>query len=248
MSFRAHATRIRLELAMGTIAIASPSVTAGAAQNAVRPAAAAAPTYADCVAEAAQRFGLPETWIWAVMRAESRGDPRAVSRAGAIGLMQIMPATWTGLTARYALGSDPFDVRANIHAGAAYLREMLDRYGDLGMALAAYNAGPARVDDWRARARSLPAETSGYVARIASAVGVSASPSVIMPRAPSITWRNASLFTVRRDGASAGTNDAVLARPIDKAAAPVVPESSQRPADPLPTNPLFVAHSGRGAP
>jgi soluble lytic murein transglycosylase-like protein len=74
------------------------------------------------------------------MRAESGGNPRAISAAGAMGLMQLMPATWRSLTARYGLAADPFDVHANILAGAAYLREMLDRYGDLPTALADYNA------------------------------------------------------------------------------------------------------------
>src|SRR3546814_6116906 len=82
------------------------------------------------VAEASQRFGIPERWIWRVMHAESRGNQRAVSRAGAMGLMQIMPPTWAMLTARHRLGGDPFDVRANILAGAAYLRALWDRYGD----------------------------------------------------------------------------------------------------------------------
>ena len=89
--------------------------------------AVAAHPYAGHVAEAAQRFGIPEAWIWAVMRAESNGDPGAVSRVGAMGLMQLMPGTWAALTARYGLGGNPWDARANIHAGAAYLREMLER-------------------------------------------------------------------------------------------------------------------------
>ena len=102
--------------------------------------------YAAPVAEAAQRFAIPELWIWRVMHAESRGRPGAVSHAGAMGLMQIMPGTWASLTARHRLGPDPFDPRANILAGAAYLRAMWDRYGDIALMLAAYNAGPGRAD------------------------------------------------------------------------------------------------------
>src|SRR3546814_12748956 len=79
------------------------------AQEAPVAVPAAAHPYADHVAAAARRFGIPEAWIWAVMRVESRGNSRAVSRAGAMGLMQIMPATWAGLRARYGLGPDPFD-------------------------------------------------------------------------------------------------------------------------------------------
>lgn len=107
--------------------------------------------YGGAIGEAATRFGIPATWIRAVIRIESGGDPRAVSPVGAMGLMQVMPSTWATLTARHALGRDPFDTRANILAGTAYLRELIDRYADLPTALAAYNAGPGRVDAWRTR-------------------------------------------------------------------------------------------------
>ena len=123
--------------------------------------------YAIHVADAARRFGIPETWIWAVIRVESGGNSRAVSRAGAMGLMQIMPATWAGLRTRYGLGTDPFDVRDNIMAGTAYLRAMHDRYGNASAMLAAYNAGPGRYDDYLSRGRPLPPETVGYLARLA---------------------------------------------------------------------------------
>ena len=98
-----------------------PALSAAAAQSApaIVPAAAPRHPYARHMSEAAQRFGIPESWIARVMHVESRGNPRAVSRAGAMGLMQIMPATWTMLSARHGRGSDPFDVRANILAGAA---------------------------------------------------------------------------------------------------------------------------------
>ena len=103
--------------------------------------------YAVFIAEASRRFGVPEGWIRAVMRVESRGDVRAISPAGAMGLMQVMPDTWTDLRLRHSLGSDPFSPRDNILAGAAYLREMHDRYGSPGF-LAAYNAGPGNVNKW----------------------------------------------------------------------------------------------------
>ena len=80
------------------------------------------------VAEAAQRFGLPKHWIYAVMRAESAGRIGAVSSAGAMGLMQLMPGTWARQRSRFRLGSDPFDPRDNIMAGTSYLREMYDSY------------------------------------------------------------------------------------------------------------------------
>ena len=122
---------------------------------------------ADHVREAAQRFGLPDAWIYAVIRIESAGRVRAVSAAGAMGLMQLMPGTWARQRARLILGSDPFDPRDNILAGTAYLREMYDRYGPAGF-LAAYNAGPGRYEEWRDRGRPLPLETRRYVASVAA--------------------------------------------------------------------------------
>jgi soluble lytic murein transglycosylase-like protein len=117
------------------------------------------------VREASRRFGIPEHWIYAVIRAESAGRLRAVSPAGAIGLMQLMPGTWARQRARFALGGDPFDPRDNILAGTSYLREMYDRYGVQGF-LAAYNAGPGRYEDWLARKRSLPLETRRYMQKV----------------------------------------------------------------------------------
>src|SRR5690606_12918304 len=118
------------------LTVAAPPSLAALAQQA--PLAAPVPhdPFAPHIAEAAAWFGLPEHWIAAVLQAESAGDPRAVSRAGAMGLMQVMPETWAELRARHRLGPDPFDIRDNIHAGAAYLREMLDHYGNVGAMLA----------------------------------------------------------------------------------------------------------------
>ncbi|MFX5210854.1 lytic transglycosylase domain-containing protein, partial [Acinetobacter baumannii] len=76
------------------------------------------------------------------MKIESGGERRATSPRGALGLMQLMPGTWVELSARYRLGLDPFDARDNILAGAAYLKELQDRFGSAGF-LAAYHAGPA---------------------------------------------------------------------------------------------------------
>ena len=160
---------------------------------------AVAHPYAGHVADAARRFGIPEAWIWAVMRVESGGNARAVSRAGAMGLMQIMPATWADLRARYGLGADPFDVRDNIMAGAAYLRAMHDRYGNASAMLAAYNAGPGRYDDYLSRGRPLPPETVGYLAQLTAVVGT-AEVSVSAPPDP-FAWRRAALFV--RTGSAA---------------------------------------------
>src|SRR6185312_9285799 len=114
-----------------------------------------------------KRFDVPEIWIRSVMKVESGGNEYlngrlVTSSAGAMGLMQVMPQTYEELRDRYALGDDPFHPRDNILAGTAYLREMYDIYGSPGF-LAAYNAGPKRLDDYLANVRPLPAETRRYV-------------------------------------------------------------------------------------
>jgi soluble lytic murein transglycosylase-like protein len=114
------------------------------------------------IAEASLRFGIPEDWIIRVMRAESGGRTEQNgkpirSRVGAIGLMQIMPATWAALTVRYGLGSNPDDPRANILGGTAYLREMYDLFG---------YPGPGRYSAYRTGKSRLPSETVAYVASI----------------------------------------------------------------------------------
>jgi hypothetical protein len=123
------------------------------------------------VTEASQRFGVPDAWIRAVMQVESAGDINSTSSAGAMGLMQVMPQTYAMLRARLGLGANPYDRRDNIMAGAAYLREMHDRYGSAGF-LAAYNAGPGRFEKFRAGVRPLPAETVHYLARLNPMIGI----------------------------------------------------------------------------
>ena len=150
--------------------------------------------HAAAIAEASARFAIPEHWIRAVIRAESAGDPRAVSHAGAMGLMQVMPGTWSVLREDHGLGADPFDPRDNIIAGTAYLRAMLDRYGTVGGMLAAYNAGPGRYDAYLTEGRRLPAETRAYVAMLAPRLdGTARLPN----RATVADWREAALFTDR---------------------------------------------------
>ena len=177
------------------------SVCAGSGVAVAQSASVARPAadpYAAYIAEASQRFGIPERWIRAVLRAESAGDKGAVSSAGAMGLMQVMPDTWAGLRARHRLGRDPYQPRDNILAGTAYLREMFDRYGNVGAMLAAYNAGPGRYDEHRATGRPLPAETRAYVAALAPILGgaaASEAPSSAPP--PPSDWRDAPLFVLR---------------------------------------------------
>jgi soluble lytic murein transglycosylase-like protein len=131
------------------------------------------------IREASQRFGIPEAWIRAVMRAESAGltmfDGKPItSSAGAMGLMQLMPDTWREMRERFKLRADPYDPRDNIAAGAAYLRQMYDRYGYPNL-FAAYHAGPGRFDAYLKGLRALPSATSAYLAETTLSLGKSSS-------------------------------------------------------------------------
>jgi Transglycosylase SLT domain len=156
----------------------------------------AANPFADFVAEAARRFGVPALWVNAVMMVESGGEVRAVSPQGAMGLMQIMPDTWDDLRSRHGLGTDPFDPRDNILAGTAYLREMHDRYGSPGF-LAAYNAGPKRYEEYLTTARELPAETQLYVATLAPMTGAPQVGGTVAIARRETPWQESALFTAR---------------------------------------------------
>ncbi|SMH29687.1 lytic transglycosylase domain-containing protein [Mesorhizobium australicum] len=193
------------------------------------------------VAEASARFRIPVEWIRAVLAAESARDVRAVSSAGAMGLMQVMPDTWEELRGRYRLGADPFDPRDNILAGTAYLREMLDRYGTVGGMLAAYNAGPARYDEYLADDRPLPAETRAYVAALAPLLGGKPLPdgadrNVSRP----IDWRDAPLFV---DPLGSGPS----ARSPQPDSSPDVDSVQDDEATPPSSERMFVARSEPGA-
>lgn len=146
------------------------------------------------IAEASQRFGIPPRWIEAVITAESRGNPDARSRKGAVGLMQLMPATWQVLREELQLGSDPASPRDNILAGTAYLRVLYDKYGFAGF-LAAYNAGPGRYEAWRDSAKPLPAETRAYVTKLSSILkpGIADYAGPPLPRTPP-DWKLSALF------------------------------------------------------
>ena len=189
------------------------------------------------IAEAARRFGIPEHWIVAVLRAESAGDVRAVSSAGAMGLMQVMPDTWAGLRIRHRLGRDPYDPRDNILAGTAYLREMFDRYGNVAAMLAAYNAGPGRYDEYLATGRALPPETRAYVAALAPILGGGASPDAAPPPPD---WREAPLFVTRpADARTAAAPPSGAQSGDGRATIPV-----RDPADAEPeTGSIFVARA-----
>jgi hypothetical protein len=222
---------------------APPAVTLAQSTPVERPAPV--DPYAAHIANAARRFGIPAGWIRAVMRVESANDVRAVSPKGAIGLMQIMPETWTALRARYTLGTDPFNARDNILAGAAYLREMHDRYGSPGF-LAAYNAGPGRYEEYLA-GRPLPAETRAYVAALLPIFGGGdlATPATVIAAADPQAWTRAPLFIAQPERTTAADpvqrggapDDAATATPVRNASA-IAPQSAG----------LFVARNQTGEP
>ena len=249
MSRRPRSSRRRVATLALFAIVASASATVMPApvqvQSSALPEAA---TIAGNVLEAARRFAIPEAWIWAVMRAESNGDVRAVSTAGAMGLMQIMPATWAGLRARHRLGTDPFDPRDNILAGAAYLHELHDRYGNVTAMLAAYNAGAGRYDEHLSHGRPLPAETRAYLAKLASITGGVGDTQLAAARPPDpFTWRRAALFPVRSDAASGRSDDAD--NPVADKQPARSPDDQPRVAMAAATSPsdLFVPLTGRSS-
>jgi soluble lytic murein transglycosylase-like protein len=139
------------------------------------------------IAEAAARFEIPQAWLHAVIRAESAGCESMQGRpitssAGAMGLMQLMPATWSEFRQRLGLGNDPFDPRENILAGAAYLRELYDRYGSPGF-LAAYQAGPERYEAYRLEVGPLPQATLEYLQQVRPELSLSAKPPTVFVHA-----------------------------------------------------------------
>jgi hypothetical protein len=200
-------------------------------------------TLANFVAEAAERFAIPGAWIQAVLRAESAGQVRAVSAKGARGLMQIMPQTWDGLRSRYGLGADPFDAHDNVMAGAAYLRELHDRYGDAGF-LAAYNAGPERYETHLATGQPLPAETVAYVATVAGVLNGGGG-TIANTRGAVRLWTDAPLFPVQPKNTPADQS-----RVTDDGE--ISPGHLGGPAvglgTPPPSDGLFVVRSNAGAP
>lgn len=122
--------------------------------------------YDAVIKEASRRYGLSVALIRAIIRTESAFDPLAVSRAGAQGLMQLMPALSRDLGVK-----DPFDPRQNVMAGTRYMSALLAEHnGNLALALASYNAGPGNVEKYR----GIPPfkETRHYVERITRLVGM----------------------------------------------------------------------------
>ncbi|MGN7709685.1 lytic transglycosylase domain-containing protein [Agrobacterium radiobacter] len=243
---RLRASRRIISLLLSGLCFCFAPSVAVMAQSAPQTRSTAADPHAAFIAEASQRFGIPEHWIRAVRRVESAGDVRAISSAGAMGLMQVMPDTWAELRTRYGLGRDPYDPRDNILAGTAYLREMHDRYGSPGF-LAAYNAGPGRYEEYLA-GRPLPAETRAYVAILAPLVGGSelaptTRGNTVAATADPNAWRQAPLFVTP----SFSTSDA--RQPSQTEHVSGVADASSRRAEPVDvpqSGDLFIAQAGEG--
>ncbi|WP_448205564.1 lytic transglycosylase domain-containing protein [Azospirillum sp. sgz302134] len=177
----ARAAGVALILGLGLAGCASnppetataPTAAAEMAANPIDPNDPLAP-WVPYIREASERFDVPEKWIRAVMVRESGGrslvNGRTItSSAGAIGLMQVMPATYEMLRWQYGFGPDPSNPRDNILAGTAYLREMYDLFGAPGF-LAAYNCGPACYASYLAKKQKLPRETKMYLAALTPAL------------------------------------------------------------------------------
>jgi hypothetical protein len=216
------------------------------------------------VREAAGRYQVPEQWVRAVMHQESGGRQQAVSPVGAMGLMQVMPATYEGLRRRYGLGDDPFDPHNNILAGTAYIREMYERFGSPGF-LAAYNAGPDRVNSYLAGSSGLPDETVGYLAAVTPRLGSAVPPSGPMAKYASARTGRKPLLGPTIASLAAGCDlnavynpnrpcsslkrAATAPAPIDVASAPQAgPNGCDLDAAYDPSRPCTTAGQGTAAP
>jgi hypothetical protein len=170
-----------------------------------------------------------------MMLALPKGDRRhrilGWTWVGAMGLMQVMPGTYRELRARYNLGPDPYHPYDSIQAGTAYLREMYELYGNPAF-LAAYNAGPRRLEDYLWGGRGLPNETRNYVARIGPRIQTAAPAR----RAPPEVYAAAEMGLTVPPGPrpmSSGTMTALrqqreAAPPVQVAAAPPPPPATAR--------------------
>lgn len=243
-SHQARAKRIAVPSALlvltGLHLVCTPSITVFA-QAVDQTVPSKSDPYGDDVAEAAQRFELPATWIRSVLRAESGGNPRATSPKGAIGLMQIMPATWDELRVRHRLGEDPYDPHDNIIAGTAYIRTLYDRFGSPGW-IAAYNAGPNRYQD-ALKGKALPAETRAYVATVRTQIAsTDDAPRVVSEQTEAASWIRAPLFVPQVNRRS----DADIASVTVRSDTVTIPASStENSTAKAQSDSIFVARAKR---
>lgn len=162
------------------------------------------------ISAASTRFNIPEDWIRAVVLAESGGHPvidgkPAMSSAGAMGLMQVMPETYAEMRAKLGLGNDPYDPTDNIMAGSGYLSGLYRQFGFPGL-FAAYNAGPQRYRDHLELGNPLPDETVSYLKIVAAALSADTKSTVDFVENPgqfvSSQAAKSSLFFGTADGQS----------------------------------------------
>ena len=153
------------------------------------------------ILQAASRFSIPQDWIRAVIHQESGGhqflDGRPItSHSGAMGLMQLMPQTYADMRSRYGLRSDPYEPHDNIMAGTGYISILARKYGAPAF-LAAYNAGPQRLEEYLSEGRQLPNETVNYVANITPHLGTQ-----IAMTGPLAAYASADQLNASQSGAS----------------------------------------------
>ena len=159
------------------------------------------------IAEASRRFDIPQAWIEAVIASESGGRTHLnvapiTSRAGAMGLMQLMPRTYRDLAKTYGLGLDPYDPRDNILAGTAYLSAMRARFGYPGL-FGAYNAGPTRFAAHLRTGAALPAETQAYIRVLARRPGSAGMPPALLSGTRLFFQLDPAVVPIRPDAAPA---------------------------------------------
>ena len=179
--------------------LATEEAALNSANNVTHPAGTV--TYADLFNEAATTYGVDVNLLTAIAKQESNFKADAVSSAGAIGIMQLMPATAESLGV-----SDPYDARENIMGGAKYIRQMLDRYdGDVTLALAAYNAGSGNV----AKYGGVPpfTETQNYVAKVTANYENKVEVPDIVYSSPAGASENASVENAGAENVTNGANN-----------------------------------------
>jgi Transglycosylase SLT domain len=206
-------------------------------------------TICGALAQAAAQNDLPVDFFTRLIWQESRFDPAAVSRAGAQGVAQFMPSTasWRGL-------SNPFDPLEAIAESARLLRDLRRDFGNLGLAAAAYNAGPARVRDWLAGRRALPGETRAYV-RIVTGhppeqwVGANASTTEMRSEKPVPCGEVAALVARTAPPASKPTpvwGVELVGGPTDETALAAYRRLEQKYASILSGRDTYIVHHGLG--